>query len=347
VRPINRSILLAGGLALAGAGCGIVSLVHRAPVCPWLACASGFALASAAVGLVQQIRATARDAWFRSELKRHKSASHAARHDQRAMATKIRELEIALKLARAEQQAADGELSRMKNEFTSMVSHELRTPLASIKAYVEMLIDGEAPDDSTQREFYEVIQNEANRLGRLIDNVLNISRIEAGLVRVRREALDLAAVVREAIDTIAPHAHQKRIALDVHLTAEAYETLADRDMLYQAIVNLLSNAIKYTPEGGAVSIDVAADEDRRKVLIRITDTGVGIPPKDLPFVFDKFYRAEANNRIAPGTGLGLSLVRHIVQTVHGGRVWAESKVGQGSTFTVELDLVTTDSLLCC
>jgi two-component system phosphate regulon sensor histidine kinase PhoR len=321
VRPINRSILLATGGAFTGAGCGLASFVGHSPAFPWLVAACGLASAFACVA--------------------------AARRQQRAFALKTRELEIALELARAERQAADGELARMKNEFTSMVSHELRTPLASIKAYVEMLIDGEAPDDSTQREFYEVIQNEANRLGRLIDNVLNISRIEAGLVRVRREPVDPADVVREAVDTIAPHARQKRIALGVHLPDESCETLADRDMLYQAAVNLLSNAVKYTPEGGAVSVDVAADEDRRKVLIRIIDTGVGIPPKDLPFVFDKFYRAEANNRIAPGTGLGLSLVRHIVETVHGGRVWAESQVGKGSTFAAELDLVTSDSLLCC
>jgi two-component system, OmpR family, phosphate regulon sensor histidine kinase PhoR len=285
--------------------------------------------------------------WFRSELKRQRLASRVARRDQRALATKVRELEIALKLARAERQAADGEIARMKNEFTSLVSHELRTPLASIKAYVEMLIDGEAPDAPTQREFYEVIQNEANRLGRLIDNVLNVSRIEAGLVHARREPLDPGSVVRDAIDTIAPHARQKRIAIDINLPSEPNEILADRDMLYQAAINLLSNAIKYTPEGGAVSVDVAADEARGKVLIRIIDTGVGIPPKDLPFVFDKFYRAEANNRIAPGTGLGLALVRHIVQTVHGGRVWAESRLGKGSLFAFELDLIATDSLLCC
>jgi signal transduction histidine kinase len=347
VRPIHRTILFAIGLTLAGAGCALVSLVRHAPAGTWLGFPAGLVLAAAVAAMVHRIHAKARDAWFRSELRRHASLTRGARREQRALARRARELVIALKLARVQQDAADGELARMKNEFTSMVSHELRTPLASIKAYVEMLIDGEAPDPSTQREFYEIIQNEANRLGRLIDNVLNISRIEAGLVRVHREPTDPSAVVRDAIDTIAPHARQKRIALDVQLPPDVYETLADRDMLYQALVNLLSNAIKYTPEGGAVTADVAADERRRKVLIRIADTGVGIPPKDLPFVFDKFYRAEANNRIAPGTGLGLALVRHIVQTVHGGHVWTASTVGKGSTFTVELDLVTTDSLLCC
>jgi len=109
-------------------------------------------------------------------------------------------------------------------------------------------------------------------------------------------------------------------------------------MLYQAILNVLSNAVKYTPNGGSIAVQTAADPERGKVLIRIIDTGVGIPPKDLPFIFDKFYRAEANKRIAPGTGLGLSLVRHIVETVHGGRVSVESHVGCGSCFVIELEL---------
>lgn len=234
--------------------------------------------------------------------------------------------------------AQEKELSEMKNEFVSMVSHELRTPLASIKAYVEMLIDGEAVDAGTQREFYEVIQNEANRLGRLIDNILNISRIEAGLARVNRKPHELGGILSEAIGVISPHAAQKRITIERGNDPELYHVSVDREMLYQAILNLLSNAVKYTPEGGSIALQTSCDPERGKVLIRIIDTGVGIPPKDLPFIFDKFYRAEANKRIAPGTGLGLSLVRHIVETVHGGRVSVESHVGCGSCFIIELGL---------
>jgi two-component system phosphate regulon sensor histidine kinase PhoR len=234
--------------------------------------------------------------------------------------------------------ADEKELSEMKNQFVSMVSHELRTPLASIKAYVEMLIDGEAVDAGTQREFYEVIQNEANRLGRLIDNILNISRIESGLARINRKPHELGGILREAVGVIAPHATQKRITIEHRVEPEQYPIVADRDMLYQAVLNLLSNAVKYTPEGGSIALQTSADPERGNVLIRIIDTGVGIPPKDLPFIFDKFYRAEANKRIAPGTGLGLSLVRHIVETVHGGRVSVESHVGCGSCFVIELAL---------
>ena len=248
-------------------------------------------------------------------------------------------MEVRLKRIKADcGHAHERELSEMKNEFVSMVSHELRTPLASIKAYVEMLIDGEAQDAGTQKEFYEVIQNEANRLGRLIDNILNISRIEAGLVRATRKPHDLGGILSEAIDVVAPHAAQKSITIENRRDSQSQRVLADRDMLYQAILNVLSNAVKYTPNGGSIAVQTAADPERGKVLIRIIDTGVGIPPKDLPFIFDKFYRAEANKRIAPGTGLGLSLVRHIVETVHGGRVSVESHVGCGSCFVIELEL---------
>lgn len=230
------------------------------------------------------------------------------------------------------------EVAEMKNDFVSNVSHELRTPLASIRAYVEMLIDGEATDDRTRTEFYEVIQNEANRLGRLIDNILNISRIESGLVKVNRQAQSLSVIVKEAVEVISPQARGKQIKVIERLAPVLYQTHVDHDMLYQAVLNLLSNAVKYTPEGGQVTVETAVDEARRTIVTRITDTGVGIPPKDLPFVFDKFYRAEANNRMAKGTGLGLSLVKHIVEAVHGGRIIADSVVGKGSTFGFELDL---------
>ncbi|MGH7213861.1 MAG: ATP-binding protein, partial [Tepidisphaeraceae bacterium] len=230
------------------------------------------------------------------------------------------------------------EIAQMKNDFVSNVSHELRTPLASIKAYVEMLIDGEADDERTQREFYEVIQGEANRLSRLIDNILNISRIESGLVKINKQPQSLTVITKEAIEVIAPQAKLKQINLKEQVTPAFYQTHADKDMLYQAVLNLLSNAVKYTPEGGTITVSAQINEAAKKVVVKISDTGVGIPPKDLPFVFDKFYRAEANNHMAKGTGLGLSLVKHIVETVHKGRLFVESQVGKGATFGFELDL---------
>jgi two-component system phosphate regulon sensor histidine kinase PhoR len=229
------------------------------------------------------------------------------------------------------------EVAEMKNDFVSNVSHELRTPLASIKAYVEMLIDGEADDERTKIDFYEVIQNEANRLSRLIDDILNISRIESGLIKVNKQPQSLAVIISEAIEVITPQAKQKSITIDEGATPTFYQT-ADKDMLYQAVLNLLSNAVKYTPDGGTVSVRTSFDESRRLIVTRITDTGVGIPARDLPFVFEKFYRAEANNRMAKGTGLGLSLVKQIIETVHGGKVFVDSTVGKGSSFGFELKL---------
>jgi two-component system phosphate regulon sensor histidine kinase PhoR len=230
------------------------------------------------------------------------------------------------------------EVAQMKNDFVSNVSHELRTPLASIRAYVEMLIDGEAEDDRTKNEFYEVIQNEANRLGRLIDDILNISRIESGLIKVNKQPQSVTVIIKEALEVIEPQARQKNIKIQERLTPILYQVIADKDMLYQAVLNLLSNAVKYTPEGGTIDAETQYDETRKTMSVRISDTGVGIPTKDLPFVFDKFFRAEANSRMAKGTGLGLSLVKQIIEIVHQGKMFVESQVGKGSCFGFELKL---------
>jgi len=230
------------------------------------------------------------------------------------------------------------EVAQMKNDFVSNVSHELRTPLASIKAYVEMLLDGEAEDEKTTREFYEVIQSEANRLSRLIDNILSISRIESGLVQINKQPQSLTVILKEAIEVITPQAKSKRITIVEKLTPVFYQTKADKDMLYQAVLNLLSNAVKYTPDAGTVTIETIVDEPQNRVLTKVSDSGVGIPPKDLPFVFDKFYRSEANSRMAKGTGLGLSLVKHIIENVHQGKLLVSSEVGRGSCFSFDLEL---------
>ncbi|HQY88692.1 MAG TPA: histidine kinase dimerization/phospho-acceptor domain-containing protein, partial [Tepidisphaeraceae bacterium] len=205
----------------------------------------------------------------------------------------------------------ENEISRMKNEFVSSVSHELRTPLASIRAYIEMLIDGEAQDEKTRNEFYDIIQNEANRLGRLIDNILNISRIESGLVEIKKQPLSLMVIIKEAIDVIIPQAKSKNIRIEEQLEPAFYQVTGDRDMLYQSVMNLLSNAVKYTRENGTVTVRTTVDEENQQVSVRVIDTGVGIPAKDIPFVFDKFYRVEANKNVAKGTGLGLSLVKNM------------------------------------
>jgi two-component system phosphate regulon sensor histidine kinase PhoR len=231
------------------------------------------------------------------------------------------------------------EIAKMKTDFVSNVSHELKTPLASIKAYVEMLTDGEAQDEKTKRDFYEIISAETDRLHRLIENILNISRIESGVVKVVKEPISLTAVVKQAIDVASPQAKAKSHKLAEQLAPVYYQVEADRDMIYQAVLNLLSNAIKYTPDGGTITVRVSVDERRSVAVCDVSDTGAGIPPEDLPRIFDKFYRVRANSKLAKGTGLGLTLVKHIIETVHDGKMSVTSEIGKGSTFSFELPVM--------
>ncbi len=231
------------------------------------------------------------------------------------------------------------EISRMKTDFVSNVSHELKTPLASIKAYIEMLIDGEAQDDKTRTEFYEIISAETDRLHRLIENILNISRIESGVVKVVREPMSLTGVVKQVLDVAAPQAKAKNIKIIDRLAPVYYQVEADQDMIYQVVMNLVSNAVKYTPEDGSITMAVNVDDRRKVAICEISDTGAGIPAEDLPHIFDKFYRVKANNKLAKGTGLGLTLVKHIIETVHEGKLSVTSEVGKGSTFSFELPVI--------
>jgi two-component system phosphate regulon sensor histidine kinase PhoR len=158
------------------------------------------------------------------------------------------------------------------------------------------------------------------------------------VVKIRKEPLALASVIKETLEVVRPQATAKDIGLVDDVTAVFYQVLADHDMLYQAVLNLLSNAIKYTPNGGTVTVRTIVDEVRKTARVEIKDTGVGIAPEDLPRMFEKFFRVESSKRMAKGTGLGLSLVKHIIETVHGGEVGVFSKVGQGSTFYFQMKL---------
>ncbi|NIA21483.1 MAG: PAS domain-containing protein, partial [Anaerolineaceae bacterium] len=226
------------------------------------------------------------------------------------------------------------EVARMKNDFISKVTHELRTPLSSIRAYVEMLVDGEAQDAETQNEFYQIIDSESDRLSRMIENILNISRIEAGLTKVQKGDIALTGMLKEVVNCLRPQAAEKEQVLEAELSAVFYQVHADYDMLYQAILNVVSNAIKYTPAGG--TIHVASELKDGMVVVRVSDTGMGIPAEDLPRLFDKFYRVGANKKAAKGTGLGLALVKEIIETLHHGQVNVESEVGKGTTFILQL-----------
>lgn len=230
------------------------------------------------------------------------------------------------------------EVDKMKSELVSNVSHELRTPLASIQAYLEMLVDGEAHTDADRFEFYQIMQSEAGRLSRLIENMLNLSRIEAGLMKIHKEPISLPRIIREAFDVLRPQAAVKRIELNTTETPAMGRVMADRDMIFQVVVNLVGNAIKYTPESGRVGVYFEHDTAAGCVRVSVTDTGAGIPEADIPKLFEKFYRVEANARVARGTGLGLSLVRRVVEDLHTGKITVKSVVGKGSTFTFTLPI---------
>jgi two-component system phosphate regulon sensor histidine kinase PhoR len=229
-------------------------------------------------------------------------------------------------------------IQKRNAEFVSAVSHEMKTPLAGIKAYVELLADGDAEDEDTREEFLGVINSQADRLQRLIDNLLNLARIEAGVVEVNKQLQSLNELLEEAAEVVRPAAEEKGISLVRELSPMYLGALADRDMILQSAINLLSNAIKYTPPGGKVTLRSRLVD--RDAAFEVEDTGVGLSAEDCERVFEKFYRVKKDSQMAPGTGLGLPLAKHIVEDVHGGSLTVQSELGKGSVFRVMLPSVT-------
>ena len=229
------------------------------------------------------------------------------------------------------------EIAKMKSDFVSNVSHELKTPLASIRAYTEMLLDGEITDPAQVRESFQTIASETDRMNRLIQNILNLSRLESGLVPVNKADLAVTEILRAVNDAIAPQAAKKNLSLQADLAPVFFRVNGDRDMLYQAILNVLSNAVKYTPEGGMIRVSTYLSNG--SVVVEVADTGLGVPQEELQKIFEKFYRARHSGKTAPGTGLGLALVKHVIEVIHGGNVTVESEVGKGSVFRLSLPAV--------
>ncbi|MFC1677332.1 ATP-binding protein [Planctomycetota bacterium] len=227
------------------------------------------------------------------------------------------------------------ELDRMKTDFTSSVSHELRTPLTSIKAYTETILRDRNMPEEVQLEFLAIIDEESNRLATLIEDLLEMSRIDSGTVKVKRELVDISAVIQRVSTVLEPLAQKKNIQLKTNTENELPELNADASKIESVIINLANNAIKFTPEQGEVAIDIKTAND--EMIISVRDTGMGIPKEALSKIFDKFYRVYRPGKQIQGTGLGLSIVNKIV-SMHDGRIEIESEVGQGTTFTVFLPL---------
>jgi two-component system phosphate regulon sensor histidine kinase PhoR len=222
-------------------------------------------------------------------------------------------------------------------EFVSAVSHEIKTPLASVKAYAEMLADGDADGDAeTQQKFLNIIEVQTDRMTRLLDSMLDIARIESGVVRVDKRLVSLNELIESGAKLMAPAAAEKNLTVHQLLSSLYLPVNADPDMFSRVVMNLVSNAIKYTDRDGSITLRSLIQGDR--AVLEVEDTGRGIPSEALPKLFQKFYRVKENAGVAPGTGLGLSLVRHIVEEVHDGKIEVESEVGQGSTFRVLMPL---------
>jgi two-component system, OmpR family, phosphate regulon sensor histidine kinase PhoR len=226
------------------------------------------------------------------------------------------------------------QLAQLKNDFVNHVSHELRTPLSSIKAYVELLLDGDIQTTSGRNEFYQIIELEVERLDRFIGNMLNLSRIESGLMAVEFSRRNLNEELRQAIQLVQYIAREKSIELEHVPPSEEMWVWADGDLLRQMILNLLSNAIKYTPPDGRVHLRAGLSGDRETYWICVQDTGIGFEAEEREKIFDKYYRSYNGKELSGGTGLGLALVKKVVEQIHGGRIEVESTPGQGSKFMV-------------
>lgn len=226
------------------------------------------------------------------------------------------------------------ESERQKDEFFALVSHELRTPLTSIIGYLELVQDDDGLDEES-RGFLEIVDRNARRLLRLVGDMLFVAQVEAGRLSLERTEVDLAAVAEQAVDAAQPSAQRRGVVLN--LQTEPVPTIqGDRDRLGQTMDNLISNALKFTPEGAAITVRVR--EVRGAVEVAVADEGAGIPAEDLSHLFERFYRSgSASRRTVPGVGLGLSIVKTIVEG-HGGDIRIESTEGEGTTVTIRFPL---------
>jgi len=227
------------------------------------------------------------------------------------------------------------QIESMRRRLIGDVSHELRTPLTAIKGSMEGLMDGVLP---ATNETYQQIYAEADRLNRLVDDLQELSCVEARAYQLDIRPLDVSTLARTVTKRLAPHSESKRISLNLELAPDLPHVLADEDRAVQVLTNLTGNALHYTPEGGRITI--SAKQVGNEVQIAVRDTGIGIPPEHLSHIFDRFYRVDKSRprQSGGGSGIGLTIARVLIEA-HGGRIWAESTGnGQGSTFTFTLTI---------
>jgi signal transduction histidine kinase len=231
------------------------------------------------------------------------------------------------------------EIDKVKSDFISIVSHELRTPLTSIKAFTELILMKPNMLPEKRDKLLQIINNESDRLARLINDILDLTKIEAGRLSWHITRVSLHDIIQTSVSGIQSLADNKSLTIGVSIPESLPLFFGDRDRLIQVITNMLSNSIKFTPQGGRITVVARLEEPPKpQIVVTVSDTGIGIPSNDLELIFEKFRRSGdilTNN--GQGTGLGLAITRQIVE-YHGGTVWAESTLGQGSIFTFTLPL---------
>jgi signal transduction histidine kinase len=225
-------------------------------------------------------------------------------------------------------------IDQMKSEFLSNVSHELRTPLQSISGFTKLIMNGQVEDHDTQQEFLQIIDTETQHLGNLINSLLDMSRLEAGKFQIYKKLVSVRDTFMESIKMFHSLAREKNIKLTEEIPQDMPEMEIDNDRMRQVVINLLSNAIKFSDPGSSVT--VRAEKRQDDVLFQVEDHGTGMNEETQKHLFQRFYRAEGET-VRGGTGLGLYISKQIVEA-HGGRIWVESKIGEGSTFSFSLPL---------
>jgi signal transduction histidine kinase len=252
---------------------------------------------------------------------------------------RLRDFADQLEKANQELRRIDG----MKSEFVSVASHELRTPLAAIKNAVQLVLKGTAGKiNENQEKFLSMAERNINRLTNILNDLLNLSRIESGKIELKFENIELKGIIELTASSLRPHAEAKSIKIELEIDEQLPEVYGDPEKIEQILTNLIGNAIKFTPEGGRILITAKplAHDGKGghgdRIAVSVKDTGIGIPPEHLDAIFEKFHQVESSlQRSVSGTGLGLAITKGLVEA-HQGKIWVESEVGKGSTFTFTL-----------
>jgi two-component system phosphate regulon sensor histidine kinase PhoR len=225
-------------------------------------------------------------------------------------------------------------LEQTRKDFVANVSHELKTPITSIKGFTETLLDGAKDDPKSLEAFLNIILKESVRLQTLIEDLLELSKIEQHRFKLNIQQMNLSALLNEVITMLRIKANEKGISLNVHISGENLTIEADPFRIKQVFINIINNAIMYTPNNGKITVET--EETEECVKIKVTDTGIGIAKQEIPRIFERFYRVDkARSRNSGGTGLGLAIVKHLIEA-HKGTITVASELGKGSTFTISL-----------